>query len=114
MSNMQGLILFQKHYDLMLYAIPISNRFPASQRYVLGQQIQNCMLEIAGLIVRANKSQQYRKARIFDIDTELEKLRLLLRLAKDLGFMSIKKYGIHAGKVDEIGKIVGGWIRSLK
>lgn len=99
--GMDNLIIYQKMYDLILYSVPIINWFPTSQRYVLGQQIQNCMLEIASLIVRANKSQQYRKAKIFDIDTELEKLRLLLRLANDLGFMSIKKYGIHAGKVDE-------------
>ena len=30
MSEMKELVLYQKHYDLMLYALPIVNRFPAS------------------------------------------------------------------------------------
>jgi len=38
------LIIYQKHYDLMLYAFPVISRFPKNQRFVLGQQIQNCMV----------------------------------------------------------------------
>ncbi len=30
MSGMNDLKLYQRHYDLMLYALPIVNRFPAS------------------------------------------------------------------------------------
>ena len=46
MSDMRELIIYQKHYDLTLYAFPIINRFPKSQRFVLGQQLENQMLEI--------------------------------------------------------------------
>jgi hypothetical protein len=52
---MEELTIYQKHYDLILYAFPIVNAFPKSQRFVLGQQIQNCMLDIAKLIMQANK-----------------------------------------------------------
>lgn len=84
---MKELVLYQKHYDLILYSLPIINRFPSSQRFILGQQIQNCLVDIACLIVRANKSSQYRKARLYEIDTDLEKLRLLIRRAVDfLGY----------------------------
>lgn len=112
MSDMKELVLYQKHYDLMLYALPLVNRFPASQRFILGQKIECCMLDIACLIIRANKSRQYRKARLFDIDTELEQLRMLVRLAKDLGYLSIKRYGLFCERTDEIGKILGGWLKS--
>jgi four helix bundle protein len=112
MSGMTDLVLYQKHYDLMLYALPLVNRFPASQRFILGQKIEVCMLDIACLIVRAQKSRQYRKARLFDIDVALEELRLLVRLAKDLGYISHKRYGLFCERVDEIGKILGGWLKS--
>jgi len=41
------LTIYQKHYDLMLYAIPLINKYPKSQRYVVGQQTMNLMLDIA-------------------------------------------------------------------
>ena len=55
MSDITQLIMFQKHYDLMVYSFPIIGRFPKDQRFVLGQQIENQMLEIGKMIVHANK-----------------------------------------------------------
>ena len=55
MSDMKELIIYQKYYDLMLYSLPIIGRFPKDQRFVLGQQIENQMLEIGKMIVHANK-----------------------------------------------------------
>ena len=46
MSEMNQLIIYQKLYDMMVYSFPIISRFPKDQRFVLGQQIQNEMLEI--------------------------------------------------------------------
>ena len=60
MSEMRELIIYQKLYDMMLYSFPIIGRFPKDQRFVLGQQIQNEMLEIGKLIVHANKLKQKR------------------------------------------------------
>jgi len=111
MSEMSNLVIYQKHYDLMLYAFPIIGRFPKNQRYVLGQQIETAMLDIGKMIIHANKLKQ-KKAKLYEIDLELEKLRYLIRLAKDLNMMTIKKYGIHAEKIDEIGRLLGGWIKT--
>jgi len=46
------------------------------------------MVDIQKLIIQANKS-RYKIPHLFQIDVELEKLRLLIRLAKDLRFLSI-------------------------
>jgi len=108
---MEELKIYQKHYDLILYAFPIINRFPKAQRFVLGQQIQNCLLDIAKLIVQANK-QRGKLPTLAEIDIELEKLRLLIRLAKDLRLLAMKQYGLIAERIDEIGRLLGGWIKS--
>jgi len=71
---LHDLIIYQKLYDLMLYAMPIINRFPKSQRFVLGQQIQNSMIGIATMIVQANAEKDKRRT-LWQIDVELEKLR---------------------------------------
>lgn len=109
---MSSLIIYQRHYDLMIYSFPIVSRFPRDQRFVLGQQIQNQMVEIGKMLVHANKLKQ-KRGKLYEIDIELEKLRLLLRLAKDLGLMSVKKYGHHCERTDEIGKLLGGWLKKV-
>ena len=111
MSESRELIIYQKHYDLMLYSFPIIGRFPQNQRYVLGQQIENAMLAIGMMIVHANKLRQ-KKGKLYEIDMELEKLRFLIRLAKDLKMMSVSKYGHHCERLDEIGRLLGGWLKS--
>ncbi|HRU02030.1 MAG TPA: diversity-generating retroelement protein Avd [Victivallales bacterium] len=113
MSEMDKLILYQKVYDLTLYSFPIINRFPKNQRFVLGQQIQNCMIDISKLIVHANKLRN-KKEKLYEVDIELEKLRFLIRLSKDLRIMPVKKYGNCIVKIEEIGKILGGILKYVQ
>ena len=42
---------------------------------------------------------------------ELDKLRIPIRLTKDLHFMSITQYQHAAEKINEIGKILYGWMK---
>jgi four helix bundle protein len=112
MSDMKELIIYQKYYDLMLYSLPIIGRFPKDQRFILGQQIENAMLEIGRMIVHANKLRQ-KKGKLYEIDIELEKLRFLIRLSKDLKIMTVSKYGHHCERLDEIGRLLGGWLKAV-
>ena len=109
----EKLIIYQKMYDLILYMFPILDKFPRKQKFVLSQQIENCMIDIQKLIIQANKS-RHKIPHLFQIDVELEKLRLLIRLAKDLRFLSIKRYGNISKMTNEIGSLLGGWIKSQK
>jgi len=111
MPGIRDLIIYQKMYDYILYAFPIVSRFPKQQRYVLGQRIETGMLEIAERIVQANKSRNKRPV-LFEIDIRLEKLKLLIRLAKDLGMMSTRQYGLQCERLDEIGRLLGGWLKA--
>ena len=97
----------------MLYTFPIINRFPKNQRFVLGQQMQNCMVDIAKLIVQANAERNKGKT-LWQIDVELEKLRLLIRLAKDLNILPMKQYGLMSERISEVGRLLGGWMKSQK
>lgn len=111
MSDTKELIIYQKYYDLMLYSLPIIGRFPKDQRFILGQQIENQMIEIAKMIVHANKLRQ-KKGKLYEIDIELEKLRFLIRLSKDLRIMTVSKYGHHCERLDEVGRLLGGWLKT--
>lgn len=103
--------IYQKVYDLILYMYPILKRMPKSERHTLSQHIRNSLIDIAKLIVEANKRKN-KLPTLYQIDVELEKLRMLIRLAKDLEFISVRRYGIMADKINEIGRMLGGWIKS--
>jgi len=109
----QNLPIFEKTYELILWLYPTVNKFPKSQRFVLGQQIENTILEILKGIIEAN--QEINKLLYLKkISVELDKLRILIRLTKDLRFINIRQYAFAVEKVNEIGKMLGGWIKSCR
>jgi four helix bundle protein len=109
---LDDLIIYQKTYDLILWFFPIINKFPKKQRFVLGQQIENELLEIIKDIISANNERN--KTEILKrISVRLDTLRILVRLAKDLRFLSIKHYENAAVKINEIGKLLSGWMKKF-
>ena len=107
------LVIYQKTYDLLLYATPIITKYPRQHRFTIGQQTLNTLLDIARLIVRANKERDRRRTQS-EIDERLEELRLLIRLAKDLKLLNVQHYGQMSERIAEIGRLLGGWIKSAK
>ena len=110
---LQNLVIFQKLYDLILWMYPLINKFPKKQRFVLGQQLENTLLEILKNIIQANQERE-RLETLKQASIDLDKFRILYRLAKDLKFMSIKQYQFGAEKINEVGKILGGWLKSCR
>ena len=49
-----------------------------------------------------------------DLDVEVAKLRAYLRLSHELGFLPMKKYEVWSGMAVEIGKMLGGWLKTIK
>jgi len=105
--------ILEKTYDLILWLYPTVNKFPKSQRFVLGQHIENLSLEILEKIIEVNTYQK--KAELLKkISIELDKLRFLIRLSRDLKMIDLRKYEIASEKINEIGKMLGGWIKSCR
>lgn len=107
------LILFQKIYDFVLWLYPVVNRIPKHHKTVLGRQIEELAISLLLLVLSANRARSRKREELqLIISEELDKLRILLRLTKDLRFMSIKQYAYSSEKVNEIGKILYGWMRA--
>jgi hypothetical protein len=103
------LILFQKIYDLILWLFPLINRIPKYHKTVLGRQIEELGLSMLLLTLSANRARGTKRKKLqLALSDELDKLRILLRLTKDLRFMSIKQYSYSARLTNEIGKILYG------
>lgn len=98
-------------YDLILWLLPKLGKFPRDQRFLLGDRIENTLLDCLELLIEATYSRE--KAGILkNVNLKLEKLRFLVRISRDMRYVNIESYEFTARKIDEIGRMVGGWIKT--
>ncbi len=107
------LIILQKAQDMIEYGYIALRQFPKSEKYALAADIKLSMDKVLERIIEAQKK-YYKKTTLQELDVELEKLKIYLRLAHKLRFLPAKKYEIWAGKVVELGKMLGGWLKFVK
>ncbi len=99
-----------KTYDFILWLLPKLAKFPREQRFLLGDRIETTSLDCLELLIEANYSKE--KAGILkNVNLKLEKLRFLTRISRDMHYLDIKSYEFSARSINEIGKMVGGWIK---
>lgn len=110
---MDELKILQKTYDLMQYLYLTLQQYPKSEKYALAADTKLAAYELLRLIITANK-RYHKKTTMQDADIQLDILRHLVRLGKDLGFMSIKRFEVLSGHTTEIGKMIGGWMKTLQ
>lgn len=107
------LLIFQKTYDFTIKLYPYLNRIPKSHRLTIGRYTEESSLRILQYIIRANKqrSTEQRKMLQAAISDELDILRIQIRLLKDLRFISVKQYINTIDKLNEIGRMLQGWMK---
>lgn len=103
--------VFAKTYDLLAWLIPLTMQFPKSQRFVLALRLQNTALDFHELLIAAGKSQRGERRRLLQqADIRLEQLRLHWRLCRTLDLIEPGRYEHGARLIDEVGRLLGGWL----
>lgn len=110
---MEDLIILQKAFEMMEYGYTALAQYPKSEKFALVVDIKRCMHKILEKIIEANKK-YYKKTTLQELDVEIMKLKAYLRLSYNLKFLPSKKYEIWSSKSVELGRMVGGWIKSTK
>lgn len=107
--------IITKAYEFLKFAIPLLNKLPRSQKFTFGDRIQNFLSELLELLVEAYYApKQDKLALLTKVNICLEKLRYYFRLGYELGYYNSSRYKELATLTNEIGKMTGGWINSLK
>ena len=90
-------------------------RFPKSERYSLGQECGTTLLKLLECILGASgtKDKTLKIKFLTEASIKLDLLKLLVRLAKDCGCLHNKSYLELQSKLHSIGKMLGGWIKSI-
>ena len=98
----------EKAYGFLTWLIPTLEKFPRSQRFLLGDRIESAALDVLEGLIEAT----YTRDRIQLLNTvnlRIEKLRFLIRLSLDLRYLDPRRYEHAARALDEIGRLVGAW-----
>jgi hypothetical protein len=105
------LAVIQKTYDLVVWGSRHVARFPRVHRFTVGDRLQRQLELILDRLLRAKFSRD-RAGLLREANLELEVLRFQFRLAKDLHCLSLDSFGHAARTVNEVGQMVGGWLKS--
>lgn len=88
---------------------------PKSDRYAIWQKVENTTLEVLERILVVIGLPKNEKMGILEeASKKLNMLRVFIRLSKDVKTIDNKKYIVLQEKLDEIGRMLGGWIKSTK
>ena len=105
--------IFVRTYDLLLWLVPRTLKFPREYRFGLAHRIQDAgfALQRAFLEAALASEPQYEQAMLQRADVELSALRMQVRLSHDLELLDRRGYRHAAGMMDEVGRLLGGWKR---
>ncbi len=107
--------IFKKTYDFMKEFYVFEFDFPKKDRYVLGQRCEEYILQILEGIMLAAQTGKIQKLPILEsVSNKLDLLKVFVRLANDLDVLSDNRYIVCQNHIQEIGKMLGGWIKSTR
>lgn len=90
-----------------------TSRFPKSCRFTVSSRIDMLMLDGIEKIIEARFGVE-RTQVLESFNILLEKLRFFFRLAYSRKYISAGDYEYASSKVEEIGRMTGGWLKSVK
>lgn len=111
---MQQSPIFAKTYDLLVWLIPATTKFPREHRFVLAKAVQETALHFQEQLIEAGLARgKSRQRALSQADVDLTKLRFYLRLCQDLSLITPGQYRHVAEMVAEVGRLLGGWRLAL-
>ena len=80
----------------------------------MGIRLENIILDIIELILSASfKQSGIKRELLMRASDKIDLLKLLIRLAHETQCINTNKYTLLERNLIEIGKIIGGWIKSI-
>jgi len=103
--------IFIKSFETLQWTLEHTRKFPKDQRFVLAKRIEDTFLSFYDAILDASDHKGVAAVRtLHDADRLLERLRHYNRLSVRMKFVSFNQYEHLAGRLEEIGKLLGGWL----
>ncbi|MBP9864134.1 four helix bundle protein [Patescibacteria group bacterium] len=106
--------VFQKSYDLYKAIHVTIKKYPKGDRYSLGEKTQIQVLDLIEAITKAGHAKkEWKVPQIEQAIIKLELIKVLIRLGYDTHCLNEKQSLNIQEKIQEIGRMLGGWKRSI-
>lgn len=107
--------IFKKTYDLYKAFHEYRKVVPKQDRFTIFERSESAVLDVLECIMQASGESKKEKLPTLErASLKLNMLRVFTRLMKDIKTIDGKKYMNAEAAIDEIGRMLGGWIRSIK
>ena len=108
--------LLAKLEELDLYSHQAVQQFPRVERHALVADIRARVDDLLRLTITAWKAygKQEKQRALRRLDVEIEGVRHRIRKAHALRYLSDHRYGVWAGHLTEVGRMVGAWLNNYR
>jgi len=105
--------ILKKTYDLYRMFHEYRRVVPKQDRFTVFERSENLILDIIEALLSAGYGERTSKISALErASMKLNVLRFLIRLMKETRALDNKKYTALQEVIDEIGRMLGGWLRS--
>ncbi len=104
-------VIVTKAYDFALWLLPKAEKFPRSYRFSIGDRLVASGLDLLLHLVDAAYSSDKREP-LRQAARQINCTRYLLHLSKGLKLISHDSYAFAAERLEEVGRMAGGWQKS--
>ncbi len=105
--------IFSRTYDLMEWLLHVTRHFPKQHRHDFTKRLLDAMFDLRERLEEANlRRAAARRESLRLADEALAKLRLYIRLAAKMNWLSKGQYAHVAPLLSEVGKLLGGWLKA--
>ncbi len=115
MINDFDIPIFKKAYELYKTFYGYRTLVPKVDRYTIWQRSESVILEVLeGVLIASQTIGNEKLEALQRTSVKLNLLRVFVRLMKETKAIDNKRYIALEAMIDEIGRMLGGWIRSTK
>ncbi|HKZ35068.1 MAG TPA: diversity-generating retroelement protein Avd [Patescibacteria group bacterium] len=105
--------ILKKSYELYKLFHEYRKLIPKADRFTVYERSENLIVDLIEYFLEAGYTKSSNKSVILETaSVRLNTLRFFVRLMKETRSLDNKKYTALQGMIDEIGRMLGGWIRS--
>lgn len=113
--TIQDTPLIHTTYQLYRMLHEKSIRVPKQVRYTIWQRCENaCLDALQKLISVSYLPATARREKVIEVSSSIDMLRIFIRLTHDINAIEKKSYLSLQEQIDEIGRMLGGWLKALK
>lgn len=107
--------IYKKTFELYKLCYLFGKKIAKQDRFTIWLRCENLILDIVDCVLLAAQLPREKKLpELEKMSLKLNFLRVILRMTKEVKIIDTKRYSRMELIIDEIGRMLGGWIKSAK